>query len=124
MINQGIETEEIIACCEAGKLPALKKPETQQPLVNIVEKAGHSVMVAQVLVEEAYREAKYGKPRPPSCVMKFCSLSPDFVLEFPLSRAEFFCLDHFVAFKILKGTFFWYYLAYIFELDLSPHMVH
>ncbi|KAK8746935.1 hypothetical protein OTU49_016904 [Cherax quadricarinatus] len=58
MINQGIETEEIIACCQAGKLPALKKPETQQPLINIVEKHGHSVMVAQVLVEEAYRDAK------------------------------------------------------------------
>ena len=61
MLNQGVETEEIIACCEAGKLPALKKPETQQPLINMVEKHGHSVMVAQVLVEEAYREAKYGK---------------------------------------------------------------
>lgn len=61
MINQGIETEEIIAWCKAGKLPALKKPETQQPLINIVEKHGHSVMVAQVLVEEAYRDAKDGK---------------------------------------------------------------
>merc|ERR1712008_121850 len=30
----------------------------QQPLINIVEKHGHSVMVAQVLVEEAYRDAK------------------------------------------------------------------
>ncbi|KAF2360265.1 Immunoglobulin I-set [Trinorchestia longiramus] len=58
MLNQGIETEEIIACCVAGQLPQLKKPETQQPLVNIVEKQGHSVMVAQVLVEEAYRDAK------------------------------------------------------------------
>lgn len=61
MINQGIETQEIIAECVAGKLPALKKPETQQPLINIVEKHGHSVMVAQVLVEEAYRDAKDGK---------------------------------------------------------------
>merc|ERR1719187_891380 len=58
MINQGVETEEIIATCEAGKLASLKKPETQQPLINIVEKHGHSVMVAQVLVEEAYRDAK------------------------------------------------------------------
>lgn len=61
MIKQGIENEEIIATCEAGKLPTLKKPETQQPLINIVEKQGHSVMVAQVLVEEAYRDAKDGK---------------------------------------------------------------
>lgn len=61
MIYQGIETQEIIAECVAGKLPALKKPETQQPLINIVEKHGHSVMVAQVLVEEAYRDAKDGK---------------------------------------------------------------
>lgn len=61
MLNQGIQTEEIIASCEAGHLPTLKKPETQQPLVNIVEKQGHSVMVAQVLVEEAYRDAKDGK---------------------------------------------------------------
>ena len=60
MHNQGIETEEIIACCEAGQLPSLKKPETQQPLVNIVEKQGHSVMVAQVLVEEATRDARDG----------------------------------------------------------------
>lgn len=60
MINQGIQSEEIIASCEAGHLPTLKKPETQQPLVNIVEKQGHSVMVAQVLVEEAYRDAKDG----------------------------------------------------------------
>ncbi|XP_042888253.1 titin-like isoform X7 [Penaeus japonicus] len=58
MLNKGIQTEEIIASCVAGKLPTLKKPETQQPLVNIVEKHGHSVMVAQVLVEEAYRDAK------------------------------------------------------------------
>jgi len=58
MLNQGIQTEEIIASCEAGHLPTLKKPETQQPLVNIVEKQGHSVMVAQVLVEEAYRDAR------------------------------------------------------------------
>ena len=61
MLNQGIETEVIIASCEAGDLPSLKKPETQQPLVNIVEKQGHSVMVAQVLVEEAYRDAKTGQ---------------------------------------------------------------
>lgn len=60
MLRQGIQTEEIIASCVAGKLPTLKKPETQQPLVNIVEKHGHSVMVAQVLVEEAYRDAKDG----------------------------------------------------------------
>ncbi|KAK7082944.1 hypothetical protein SK128_021395 [Halocaridina rubra] len=58
LIRQGVQHEEIIASCEAGKLPTLKKPETQQPLVNIVEKHGHSVMVAQVLVEEAYRDAK------------------------------------------------------------------
>lgn len=60
MLNQGMVSEEIIASCEAGHLPTLKKPETQQPLVNIVEKQGHSVMVAQVLVEEAYRDAKEG----------------------------------------------------------------
>lgn len=60
MLNQGIETKEIIATCVAGHLPQLKKPETQQPLVNIVEKQGHSVMVAQVLVEEACRDAKEG----------------------------------------------------------------
>lgn len=71
MINQGIETEEIIATCEAGKLPALKKPETQQPLINIVERHGHSVMVAQVLVEEACRDAKTGK--------KWMHLSPSFL---------------------------------------------
>merc|ERR1719187_620232 len=58
MVKQGIQTEEIIASCVAGNLPSLKKPETQQPLINIVEKQGHSVMVAQVLVEEAYRDAK------------------------------------------------------------------
>lgn len=60
MIKQGIENEEIIATCEAGKLPTLKRPETQQPLINIVEKQGHTVMVAQVLVEEAYKDAKEG----------------------------------------------------------------
>lgn len=103
MINQGIETEEIIACCEAGKLPALKKPESQQPLINMVEKHGHSVMVAQVLVEEAYREAKYGKPRPPSCIVRLCPVSLDFAPEFPLSRAAVLCLDNFVVFKIFKG---------------------
>merc|ERR1712212_161940 len=58
MVKQGIQVEGIIASCEAGHLPSLKKPETQQPLINIVEKQGHSVMVAQVLVEEAYRDAK------------------------------------------------------------------
>lgn len=71
MLNQGIQTEEIIASCEAGLLPTLKKPETQQPLVNIVEKQGHSVMVAQVLVEEAYRDAKEGMWNVVYCFVKY-----------------------------------------------------
>lgn len=89
MINQGVETEEIIAFCEAGKLPALKKPETQQPLINIVEKHGHSVMVAQVLVEEAYREAKYGKPRSPPCCLVY--LSPVLVVSQSFLPLELSC---------------------------------
>lgn len=120
MINQGIETEEIIAFCEAGKLPALKKPETQQPLINIVEKHGHSVMVAQVLVEEAYREAKYGKPQPPCCVVKLCSISLDFVPEFPLSRADVLCLDFCCVFRILGDTFFLLYSIHL-KINDSYH---
>lgn len=95
MINQGVETEEIIAFCEAGKLPALKKPESQQPLINIVEKHGHSVMVAQVLVEEAYREAKYGKLWFPCCFLSLQSVLLCLVSAVPKCRMRgisYWCL--------------------------------
>lgn len=113
MINQGIENEEIIATCEAGKLPTLKKPETQQPLINIVEKQGHTVMVAQVLVEEAFKDAREGKVAQSSPnnisyiqIPKTACQSHIILVIVKKSRISIFRISKFTSIKHFRHVFF------------------
>ena len=51
-LNEGISCQEVLALVQAGDLPALRQPETQWPLVQVMDKLGHSATVSQVIVEE------------------------------------------------------------------------
>ena len=52
-LNEGVTSEEILALVKAGELPALTMPETQWPIIEIMEKLGHTAIVSQVIVEES-----------------------------------------------------------------------
>jgi len=51
-VNEGVSSEEIISLVKAGDLPALKLPENQWPLVQVMEKLGQTATVSKVIVEE------------------------------------------------------------------------
>ena len=52
LLHQGVSCEEMLAIVKAGELPALNLPETQWPLVQIMERLGQTAVVSQVIVEE------------------------------------------------------------------------
>lgn len=52
LLHEGISCQEMLTIVKAGELPALNLPETQWPLVQIMDKLGHSATVSQVIVEE------------------------------------------------------------------------
>ncbi|KAF2361288.1 hypothetical protein FHG87_007955 [Trinorchestia longiramus] len=63
MIKEGVQAEEIIDMMEANQLPALKKPESQAPLLKVVEQQGQRALVCQVLIEESVKDIKQGLPK-------------------------------------------------------------
>lgn len=60
MMKEGVQAEEIITMMEANQLPCLKKPESQAPLLKVVEQQGQSALVCQVLIEESVKDIKQG----------------------------------------------------------------
>lgn len=52
LLNEGISCEEMLTIVKAGELPALHLPESQWPLVQIMDKLGQEALVTQVIVEE------------------------------------------------------------------------
>lgn len=52
LLNEGISCEEMLAIVKAGELPALNLPDTQWPLVQIMERLGQMAIISQVIVEE------------------------------------------------------------------------
>lgn len=63
MMKEGVQAEEIITMMEANQLPSLKKPESQAPLLKVVEQQGQSALVCQVLIEESVKDMKQGENR-------------------------------------------------------------
>ena len=62
LLNEGISCEEMLTIVKAGELPALQMPETQWPLVQIMDKLGQEALVTQVIVEEpALNQAEVGE---------------------------------------------------------------
>jgi hypothetical protein len=53
LLHEGVSCQEIVTIVKAGELPALSLPETQWPLVQIMDKLGQTAIVSQVIVEEA-----------------------------------------------------------------------
>jgi len=51
-MNEGVSSQEILSLVKAGDLPALKLPENQWPLIQIMEKLGQTATVSEVIVEE------------------------------------------------------------------------
>ena len=52
-LNQGVSCQQMLALIRAGELPALSLPETQWPMIQIIEKLGHIATVSQVVAEES-----------------------------------------------------------------------
>lgn len=52
-LNEGVSCQEMLSLIEAGELPSLNKPETQWPLIEIIDKLGQIATVSEVIVEEA-----------------------------------------------------------------------
>ncbi len=61
LLNEGISCQEMLTIVKAGELPALNLPETQWPLVQIMEKLGHSATVTQVITEEPAIQMTIGR---------------------------------------------------------------
>lgn len=51
-LNEGVSCQEILSLVKAGDLPALKLPENQWPLIQVMEKLGQTATVSKVIVEE------------------------------------------------------------------------
>nr|XP_053632982.1 titin-like [Cherax quadricarinatus] len=60
MLKEGIQAQEIISMIEAGDLPNLNRPETQMPLIHMVEEQGHTAIICQVLIEDSVRDIIQG----------------------------------------------------------------
>jgi sulfate adenylyltransferase subunit 1 (EFTu-like GTPase family) len=54
-LHEGVSCEEMLAIVKAGELPALGLPETQWPMMQIIDKLGHIATVSEVIVEETAR---------------------------------------------------------------------
>lgn len=52
LLHEGVSCEEMLTIVKAGELPALKLPETQWPLIQIMDRLGQTAIVSQVIVEE------------------------------------------------------------------------
>lgn len=68
LLNEGISCEEMLTIVKAGELPALQMPETQWPLVQIMDKLGQEALVSQVIVEEPALNQATEVDEPPKSV--------------------------------------------------------
>jgi hypothetical protein len=48
-----VSAQEVISEYEAGLFPALKKPEAQMAMVQLVEREGYGAVIAEVVAEES-----------------------------------------------------------------------
>ena len=54
-LHEGVSCEEMLAIVKAGELPALGLPETQWPMMQIIDKLGHIATVSEVIVQSRCR---------------------------------------------------------------------
>jgi hypothetical protein len=52
LMHEGVTCQEIMTIVNNGELPSLKLPENQWPLVQIMDKLGHSAIATQVIIQE------------------------------------------------------------------------
>ncbi|CAG2053837.1 unnamed protein product [Timema podura] len=53
LVRQGVAVSEITTMYQADKFPALRTPEAQSAMVQLVEREGHSLIISQILTEES-----------------------------------------------------------------------
>lgn len=58
LIRNGITIKEVTVLYSEDKFPALKTPEAQSALVNVVERKGHGPLISEVLTEETTVDEK------------------------------------------------------------------
>jgi len=51
--KQGVSCKVVISAYEAGEFPALKAPEAQMAMVQLVEREGYGAVIAEVVAEES-----------------------------------------------------------------------
>ena len=61
MLKEGVQAQEILTMMETDQLPQLMKPESQEPLLKIVEQRGQKALVCQTLIEESVKEIIQGE---------------------------------------------------------------
>ncbi len=54
-LHEGVSCEEMLSIVKAGELPELNKPETQLPLLQIIDRLGQIAVVSEVIAEESAR---------------------------------------------------------------------
>lgn len=52
LVRHGISTKEVSVLYYEDKFPALKTPEAQSALVNVVERKGHGPLISEIITEE------------------------------------------------------------------------
>lgn len=52
LFQKGVTVEDVQVLYQADKFPALKTPNAQSAMVNLVERQGHGALISQVLTEE------------------------------------------------------------------------
>ena len=53
LVRQGVSVNEITTLYEADRFPALRTPEAQSAMVQLVEREGHGALISEVLTEES-----------------------------------------------------------------------
>lgn len=53
MVRHGITTNEVMSLYDANKFPALRKPESQSALVQVIERKGHGPIISEILTQES-----------------------------------------------------------------------
>ena len=61
MMKEGVQAHEIVSMVDAGQLPALKQPDAQMALLNIVEKQGHTALACEVVIEDSVKTISQGE---------------------------------------------------------------
>ena len=85
MMKEGVQAEEIIEMMETNQLPELKKPESQAPLLKVIEQQGQTALVSEVLIEESIKEIKQGE-----AFLKFLFNANHFSASYYLKPLKYF----------------------------------